>query len=343
MAELLSVTDVCMSYERGGRRVQVLRNISLGVDAGEIVAVVGSGGEGRTTLLKIVAGMVRPDSGKMRLTGIDLMSLSGAKRTDLLGDQILWITSGPPLPNFKIHDQIAVSLVAGRRHRVRDAKRSAWEALERMGISDCAPRRWSTLSRWERLLLALALGIAARPQLMLIDDLFDGLGPRRTQEAGRLLRSLVDELECGVLLSVSDLESALTADRVWWLAQGNLTRMPDRLSIPPNVALASELYERGYKDAAAVIAGSTLEAHLRKLAAKVNIPTERGTDFPRKADALNNALAGVGTYNRLQQKGVTAWLDLRNRAVHGRYSEYDVAQVSALIRDVSEFLTRYPA
>jgi putative ABC transport system ATP-binding protein len=60
MTELLSMTGVCVSYGRQDRRVQVLRNVSLSVSAGEIVAIVGSGGQGRTTLLKVAKGLERP-------------------------------------------------------------------------------------------------------------------------------------------------------------------------------------------------------------------------------------------------------------------------------------------
>jgi hypothetical protein len=107
--------------------------------------------------------------------------------------------------------------------------------------------------------------------------------------------------------------------------------------------MASELRERGYKDAAAVIAGSTLEGHLRKLAVKASVPFEREDGTPLKADALNNELARVGAYNKLQQKTITAWLDLRNKAAHGLYTEYGDTQVSALVRDVRDFMTRFPA
>jgi hypothetical protein len=106
--------------------------------------------------------------------------------------------------------------------------------------------------------------------------------------------------------------------------------------------MADELQKKGYKDAAAVLAGSTLEEHLRKLATKAAISITKSDGTPKKADTLNNEL-GSATYNKLQQKSVTAWLDLRNKAAHGETAEFDQAQVAALIRDVREFLIRLPA
>jgi hypothetical protein len=107
--------------------------------------------------------------------------------------------------------------------------------------------------------------------------------------------------------------------------------------------MASELQTKGFKDAAAVIAGSVLEEHLRRLAEKNGIDIEREPGKPKKADTLNADLEKTGAYNKLVQKSVTAWLDLRNHAAHGRYDEYDQRQVDALIRDVRDFMVRYPA
>lgn len=107
--------------------------------------------------------------------------------------------------------------------------------------------------------------------------------------------------------------------------------------------MADELVTAGYKDAAAVIAGSVLEEHLRKLAEKHDVDARRPEGSPKKADALNADLGKTGAYNKLEQKSMTAWLDLRNKAAHGHYGDYDVAQVEALIRDVRSLMTRHPA
>ena len=69
--ELLAMADVCVSYGRRDRRVEILRSVSLDIAIGEIAAVVGSGGDGRTTLLKVAAGMVYPDSGRERIPAVD--------------------------------------------------------------------------------------------------------------------------------------------------------------------------------------------------------------------------------------------------------------------------------
>ena len=111
--------------------------------------------------------------------------------------------------------------------------------------------------------------------------------------------------------------------------------------------MGDHLLENGYKDAAAVVAGSTLEAHLRQLCQKFGVEIEaldgRGTLRPKKADRMNSDLASASAYSKLDQKNVIAWLDLRNKAAHGKYDEYDLKQVALLTQSVRDFISRNPA
>ncbi len=107
--------------------------------------------------------------------------------------------------------------------------------------------------------------------------------------------------------------------------------------------MAQHLLDEGYKDPAAVVAGSVLEEHLRQLCQKSDITTEitqQGRQVPKKADTLNAELAKASVYNKLDQKNVTAWLDLRNKAAHGKYQEYTKEQVALMLQSVSDFMAR---
>lgn len=105
------------------------------------------------------------------------------------------------------------------------------------------------------------------------------------------------------------------------------------------IEMAAHLTDTGYKDAAAVLAGSTLEAHLRKLAVKYDVIIA-SEGKPTKADTLNAEIVKAGGYSKLDQKNVTAWLGLRNDAAHGNYAAYDKSQVGLLISGVRDFITR---
>ncbi len=107
--------------------------------------------------------------------------------------------------------------------------------------------------------------------------------------------------------------------------------------------MAEYLLESNYKDPAAVIAGSTLEAHLRQLCMKSGIPITQpksGKNVPAKADSLNNELTKAGVYNMADQKQVLAWLDLRNKAAHGEYTAYTKEQIEMMVSGVINFIAR---
>lgn len=106
--------------------------------------------------------------------------------------------------------------------------------------------------------------------------------------------------------------------------------------------MAEHLTDSGYKDAGAVVAGSTLEAHLRKLAIKNGISVLLGSK-PKKADSLNAEIVQAGGYSKLDQKNVTAWLGVRNDAAHGNYAAYDKSQVVLLVSGIRDFVTRNSA
>ncbi len=107
--------------------------------------------------------------------------------------------------------------------------------------------------------------------------------------------------------------------------------------------MAEHLRAEGYKDPAAVLCGGVLEEHLHALADKNSMESADDSGRPLKADRLNADLASGGVYSKLDQKSVTAWLDLRNKAAHAHYGEYSADQVGLFIQGVRDFLARHPA
>jgi uncharacterized protein (DUF2164 family) len=109
--------------------------------------------------------------------------------------------------------------------------------------------------------------------------------------------------------------------------------------------MAQHLLQQGYKDAAAIVAGAALESHLRRLAEAngIDVFADAESALPKKADRLNADLAKAEIYGKLDQKSVTAWLDLRNKATHGQYETYERNQVDLLVAGIRDFLTRLPA
>lgn len=212
----LSVEGVWKGYSRGSQWTEVLANVSLDVQPGEVVAVVGGRFDGKTTLLKIAAGLERPNKGSVSLGDCRLTDCRDAKQSRLLGRQIRWVDRRGPKMKMEVAKFVGLPQALHGRRR-RQAERAAGQTLERVGAQQCLGRCWGELSNWQRMLVSLARAFVGSPLIVVIDDLLDGLGGRGTEEASDLLRSLIEASEprCGVLMSVSNTESAMYADRVW--------------------------------------------------------------------------------------------------------------------------------
>jgi ABC-type cobalamin/Fe3+-siderophores transport system ATPase subunit len=225
VSALLSLQGVGKRYRRGESTRWLLRGATLHLDAGEVVSVVAMRGQGKTTLLRIAAGMVAPEEGRVLLGLEDLGGLSDPAHSRVLREQIGWAGRGGPGISVPMLDYVAMRLALGGRTRRRAVRSLALGALERVGMEHLAERHWEDLSDWERALVELAQAIAAGPRVLLVDDLLDGLGMRETEEVALLVRALARELGMGVLMTVSDPEAALCSHRVLSLAAGRLTVM----------------------------------------------------------------------------------------------------------------------
>ncbi len=147
--------------------------------------------------------------------------------------------------------------------------------------------------------------------------------PRETENARGILKAIKSEIDNDWLASIKGLVSA------------------DIFS--DFLEMAEHLLFEKYEHPAAVMIGSVLEEHLRQLCDKNGIAVaeiKNSKSVPKKADLLNADLAGHGVYNKLDQKNVTAWLDLRNKAAHGKYTEYNIQQVEFMLQAVTEFISR---
>jgi ABC-type glutathione transport system ATPase component len=228
MDEILFVSEVSKTYWRGGQPLDALKDVSLWVRPAAIATVVGERHEGKTTLLKVAAGIEPPDNGRVLFCGRDIWKLSDSQRERMRGDEIAWTSRARPGLDWEMRDYVGLRMAIGRSHGRRRVRAQAVAALKRVGAEECAERRWSELSDWQRVLVGLACGIVSRPRLLVIDDLFDGLGISKMQAAGDLLSSLAQELGCGVLMSASGMEVALMADAVWMFGGGALQLMSDQ-------------------------------------------------------------------------------------------------------------------
>jgi ABC-type cobalamin/Fe3+-siderophores transport system ATPase subunit len=238
---LLSLRDVWLSYPRGRRHtVRVLVDVSLDVNAGEVVAVLAQRAQGKTSLLRVAAGMERPDRGGVSFAGEDMWRSADAhgwrarrrrrRRARALCAPIALVRPVPPDVDVPVGEGIALPLTGA--HTRRQARELAERALEEVGAGECAPRRWSDLSDGERARVAIAQGISRDPRVLLVDDLTATVDLGETEDIAMLLHSLAAVRGLGVLVGVGDARATRWSERVATLAGGELLLEPARPQAP---------------------------------------------------------------------------------------------------------------
>lgn len=232
-ASVLSFKEVSKRYPCGAGSHHVLVDVSFALARGEVAAVIGDRFGGKTTLLRLAAGMEKPSCGDVHLNGRNLESISEHSRVSLLGNEVSWCDRLGPGMRLDVLDWVAMPLWVGRRRDRKNATKQAEKALAMLGVRNVSKRTWAELSMWERVQVPLARGIVSKPCLMLVDDLLDGLGVLRSQEASGLLRQIATESGCSILLTVSDEEVAILADRVLSLQGGELREFSRIAPSPP--------------------------------------------------------------------------------------------------------------
>ncbi len=221
MDPLLSLEGVSMSYWRGERHVPVLDRVSLDVHPGEVVAVWGRHNSGKTTLLKLAAGLAEPTTGNVSFAGRDLKGLSASRLARLLRGPIAWARpAGPNSAELQIRDYVGMALL--RNHNQARARKLATTTLERLGAEQCAAARWRDLSDSERMLVAIAHALVRAPQLLLVDEPTTSLDDLQREDVMELLRAAAEQERMAVLATVPDMSAMMHAHTIRSLSGGKL-------------------------------------------------------------------------------------------------------------------------
>lgn len=214
---LLSIEGVSKRYRRGSREFVALRGVSMVVGQGELVVVLGTRKSGRSTLLRIAAGLERPDQGSVRFDGADL----GRSRRALGRRLCFCHTSFSAMEGDRVLDHVAAPLLA-QGASLGEARNAAERALERAAAKNCAALAPDELDGAECVRVAIARALAPRPSLLVIDDPTAHAGVLQRDAILRLLRSLAGQDGPSVLMSTDDATCISGADRVMLLDEGEL-------------------------------------------------------------------------------------------------------------------------
>ena len=223
---LLSVEHVGKTHWVGPYEKRVLVDVSLAMRSGDLFGVWGAQRSGKSTLLRIVAGIETPDAGTVRFDGTDLATLSKTRRDRLrLGEIGLVQGDGPRSGTLTVLDYVALPLF-GRCTR-HEARRRALAALRRVDVAECRDALWHQLSDGEQTLINLAHALVREPRLLLVDDPTAGLDTRQQQEVAELLQTVAAEDQLAVLATSSVLSATAEMHATFTLSDGRLIPIAD--------------------------------------------------------------------------------------------------------------------
>jgi branched-chain amino acid transport system ATP-binding protein len=224
----------------------VTDDVTLDVLPGEMHAVIGPNGAGKTTLINQISGLTAPDAGKILFAGTDVTALPPHKRALLGLSRSFQITS--ILPGFSVLENVALAVQARTGSSLRLIGRAADEialngpamaVLEQTGIASLAQTRAGELSHGEKRALELAIALAMKPVLLLLDEPMAGIGPEETDRQVELLLALKGKMT--MILVEHDMAAVFAvADRISVMIRGHvlITGRPDEVRADPQVVAA---------------------------------------------------------------------------------------------------------
>jgi len=226
MADIVTLRDVYRFFGKGAGEIPVLRGISLSVEEGEFVCVMGPSGSGKSTLLHVISGLDEPSAGSVVLAGRELERLSPAQRTLLRRRTIGYVFQFfNLLPNLTVEENVGLPLaIAGRRPE--DEAPRIRELLERFGVADRAKHLPHQLSGGQMQHTSIARALAAGQPLLLCDEPTGNLSQKAGRQVMETLRRVADEEGRSVLLVTHNPRDACYADRVLFLVDGELQPEP---------------------------------------------------------------------------------------------------------------------
>lgn len=229
MSEIIRIEELYKIYRQGNNEVRALNGISLKVDKGEFVAIVGHSGSGKTTLMNVLGCLDTPTSGIYTLEGNNVSRLSDYQLSIIRNRHIGFIFQGFNLiPNLDALENVELPLIY-RGFRREQRRKIALECLERVGLGNRIHHRPAEMSGGQQQRVAIARAIAARPPLILADEPTGNLDTVSGKEILKILLELNSEGKT-VILITHDLGIASHANRIVEIRDGQI--ISDRKARP---------------------------------------------------------------------------------------------------------------
>ena len=215
---MIRVTDVCKSYGH----LEVLRNVSLEVAAGEVVSIVGASGAGKSTLLQIIGTLLPSDSGSVEIAGCRVDSLSEREAAQFRNRHIGFVFQYHHLlPEFSALENVMLPALIGGVAR-REAEARARELLHLMRLDERVTHKPSALSGGEQQRVAIARAMINRPSVILADEPTGNLDTQNRDEVQRLLYDVRREMGQTIVVVTHDETLASQTDRKIVMSDGRI-------------------------------------------------------------------------------------------------------------------------
>jgi lipoprotein-releasing system ATP-binding protein len=214
--------DLFKSFPSGSRRLHVLRGLSLEVAPGEMVAIVGESGVGKSTLLHLLGGLDRPDSGSILLSGRDMAAQPPEERAAFRNREVGYVFQFHHLlPEFTAEENVMLPCLI-RREGKAQARETAHRLLAELGLDDRRSHRPAELSGGEQQRVALARALAAGPSVLLADEPTGNLDFQSSETVFSLIREAASRRGTATVLVTHSERLAQRCDRVSVLEEGVL-------------------------------------------------------------------------------------------------------------------------
>jgi putative ABC transport system ATP-binding protein len=209
-------------YGDGDTAVEALRDVSIGIEAGRLTAIMGPSGSGKSTLMHLLAGLDVPTGGTVVVDGVDITTLSEKKLTLLRRETIGFVFQFfNLLPMLTAEENITLPLAIAGEKVDRE-----WleELLDTVGISDRRSHRPAQLSGGQQQRVAVARALITKPKVLFADEPTGNLDSSSSKEVLALLRRAVDEWGQTIVMVTHDAGAAAMADRILFIADGRIVR-----------------------------------------------------------------------------------------------------------------------